>query len=114
MPPVKLISHTENNSPTRMNETSELVDRVSKSLGVPPGELVAGGVEMYLRHRLRAAQAEIHDMETKYKVSSPRELEEKIREGSVEEHPTWEDLIQYENLVEQAEKIRHELDSMPR
>jgi len=109
---VKYISHAEYNSPTRMTETSELVDRVSKSLGVPPGELVAGGVEMYLRHRLRAAQAEIHDIQTRYNVSSPRELEEKIREGVVEEHPTWETLIQYENLVEQTEKIRQELDSM--
>ena len=95
-----------------MTETSELVDRVSKSLGVPPAELIAGGVEMYLRHRLRTAQAEIHDIQTRYKVGSPRELEEKIREGSVEEHPTWETLIQYENLFEQTEKIRHELDSM--
>ena len=96
-----------------MTETSELVDRVSKSLGVPPGELVAGGVKMYLRSRLRAAQAEIHDMETTYRVKSPRELEEKIKEGSSEEHPTWEDLIQYENLVEHADKIRRELDSIP-
>lgn len=53
-------------------------------------------------------------METRYNVKSPRELEEKIREGSAEEHPTWEDLIQYENLVEHADKIRRELDSMPR
>ena len=96
-----------------MTETSELVDRVSKSLGVPPGELVTGGIKMYLRSRLRAAQAEIHDTETKYNVKSPRELEEKIKEGSVEEHPTWEDLIQYENLVEHADKIRRELDSIP-
>ena len=111
---MKLLSHAENRSPTRMTETSELVDRVSKSLGVPPGELVAGGVKMYLRSKLRAAQAEIHDMETTYRVKSPRELEEKIKEGSTEEHPTWEDLIQYENLVEHADKIRRELDSMPR
>jgi len=97
-----------------MTETSELVDRVSKSLGVPPEELVAGGVKMYLRARLRMIQAELKDIENRYRVRSPRELEEKIKKGSVEEHPTWEDLIQYENLVEQAEKIRRELDSMPK
>ncbi|MFH2110705.1 MAG: hypothetical protein ABIJ47_05525 [Candidatus Bathyarchaeota archaeon] len=97
-----------------MTETSELVDRVSKSLGVPPEELVAGGVKMYLRARLRMIQAELKDVENRYRVRSPCELEEKIKKGSVEEHPTWEDLIQYENLVEQAEKIRRELDSMPK
>jgi len=96
-----------------MTEASELVDRVSKSLGLPPDELVVGGVKEYLRARLRATQAEIHDMETKYRVNSPHELEEKMKEGSVDEHPTWEDLIQYENLVEHARKIRRELDAIP-
>jgi hypothetical protein len=69
---------------------------------------------MYLRARLRVIQAELNDMENLYRVRSPCELEETIKEGSVEEHPTWEDLIQYENLFEQAEKIRRELDSIPR
>jgi hypothetical protein len=68
----------------------------------------------YLRSKLRAAQAEIHSVETRYRVKSPRRLEEKIKAGSLEGHPVWEDLIQYENLVEQAEKSRRELDSIPR
>lgn len=96
-----------------MTETSELVDRVSKSLGVPPDALVAGGVKEYLRAKLRAAKAEIHDLETRYRVRSPHELEEEIKKGTVEEHPAWEDLILYENLVEHAEKIRKELGSIP-
>ena len=111
--PVKLLSHPENRSTTRMTETSELVDRVSKSLGVPPDALVASGVREYLKARLRAARAEIHDLETRYGVGSPKELEEKIGKGAVGEHPAWEDLIQYENLVEHAEKIRKELGSIP-
>jgi len=96
-----------------MTETSELIDGVSKSLGVPPDALVAGGVKEYLRARLRAAKADIHNIENRYRVRSPDELEEKIRKGSVDEHPACEDLIQYENLVEHAEKIRKELSSIP-
>ena len=96
-----------------MTETSELIDRVSKSLGVPPDALVAGGVKEYLRARLRAAKAEIHDLEARYMVGSPDELEEKIRKGTVDGHPAWEDLIQYESLVAYAEKIRKELGSIP-
>ena len=109
-----LLSDLENRSPTQMTEASELVNRVSKSLGVPSGELIAGGVKEYLRAKHRTAKAEIHDLETKYMVKSIRELEEKIKEGTVEEHPAWEDLILYENLVEQAQKIRKELDALPK
>jgi len=29
-----------------------------------------------------------------------------IREGTVEEHPTWEELIEYENLLDQVKKIQ--------
>ena len=96
-----------------MTETSQLIERVSKSLGVPPDALVAGGVKEYLRARLREAKAEIHDQETKYGVGSPHELEDKIKKGTEDEHPAWEDLIQYENLVEHAEKLRKELGSIP-
>jgi hypothetical protein len=96
-----------------MTETSHLIERVSKSLGVPPDALVAGGVKEYLRARLRAAKSEIHDLETKYGVGSPHELADKIKKGTVDEHPAWEDLIQYENLVEHAEKLRKELGSIP-
>lgn len=96
-----------------MTETDQLIDRVSKSLGVPPEVLVTGGVKEYLRARLRAAKAETHDLETKYGVKSPRELEDQIKKGAVDEHPAWEDLIQYENLVKHAEKIRKELANIP-
>lgn len=96
-----------------MTETNELVERVSKTLGVPPDTLVAGGVKEYLRAKIRAARAEIHDIETRYQIKAPHELEEKIKQGSVEKHPAWEDLILYENLLEQTEKIQQELSSIP-
>jgi len=96
-----------------MTETNELVERVSKTLGVPPDTLVAGGVKEYLRAKIRAARAEIYEIETRYHVKAPHELEEKIKQGSVEEHPSWEDLILYENLLEQTEKIQQELSSIP-
>ena len=95
-----------------MTETNDLVERVSKSLGVSPDTLVAGGVKEYLRTKLRAARAETHDIETRYKVKTPEELLDKIKKGTVEEHPTWEDLIIYENLLKQTEKIQRELDQI--
>jgi hypothetical protein len=88
------------------------VERVSKSLGVTPEALISSGVEEYLKTRLRIIQTEIHELETKYEVNKPAELEERIKQGKIEEHPTWEDLIHYENLIDRAEKIRQELDKI--
>ena len=38
------------------------------------------------------------DMLARYDVASAEELEKKIKDGKIPEHPTWEDLILLENL----------------
>ena len=97
---------------THMTETDQLVERVSKTIGVPPDKLVTGGVKEYLKTMLRATRAETHEIETRYQVKTPQELEEKIRQDKVDEHPTWEDLIQYENLIQQTTKLQQELHTL--
>ena len=96
-----------------MTEADELIERVSKTLGLPPEKLVSGSVKEYLKSRLRTTQAEINEIETKYNVQNPKNLEQKIKQGTIEEHPAWEDLILYENLQKQAEKIKQELKKIP-
>lgn len=95
-----------------MAESSIVVKRVSKALGVPPDELVRKGVKEFLEAQLRACYAEIHELEVRYEAKSARELREKIGRGVVREHPGWEDLIVLENLEERAEKIRKELRAL--
>jgi len=95
-----------------MVETTVIIERVSKALGVSPDELVRKGVEVFLEAQLRACFAEIRELEVRYGVKSPSELEEKVRKGVIEEHPAWEDLIVLENLEERAEKIRKELKAL--
>jgi hypothetical protein len=38
----------------------------------------------YLKVKLRAARAEVHEVEGRYGVKEPEELEQRIREGAVE------------------------------
>jgi len=95
-----------------MVETTAIIERVSKVLGVPPDELVRKGVEEFLEAQLRACFAEILEVKARYGVKSAGELEEKIRKGVIEGHPAWEDLIVLENLEERAEKIRKELKAL--
>jgi hypothetical protein len=95
-----------------MVETTVIVERVSKALGVPPDELVRKGVEGFLEALLRACFAEIYEVKARYGVKSAGELDEKIRKGVIKEHPAWEDLIVLENLEERAEKIRKEMKAL--
>jgi len=95
-----------------MVAATAIVERVSKALGVPPDELVRKGIEEFLEAQLRACFAEICEVEARYGVKSASELEEKVRRGTIDEHPAWEDLIVLENFEERAEKIRKELRAL--
>ena len=79
-------------------------------MGVSRDELVKRGVEEFLQVQLRMCLAEIRELLARYGIKGSRDLEVKIREGVVDEHPAWEDLIFLENLEERAEKIRRELN----
>ena len=92
-----------------MSENTEIVERISKVLGVPPKELVRKGLEELLEAQLRSGYAEINEIKTRYGVKATTELQSKIEKGSIAEHPAWEDLIVLENLEERSKKLRKEL-----
>jgi len=70
---------------------------------------VKKGLEGLLEAQLMICFAEINEVKTRYEVKSATELEKKIENGGIAEHPAWEDLIVLENLEERAKKIREEL-----
>jgi hypothetical protein len=81
-----------------MSENAAILERVSKVLGVPQKELVRKGLEELLLSQLRTCFAEITEIQTRYSVKTAAELEKKVENGVIEEHPAWEDLILLENL----------------
>ena len=91
-----------------MVENAEIVERLSKVLGVPPDELVRKGIKEFLESQLRICFVEINEIKTRYDVKTAAGLEKKIQKGAVAEHPAWEDLIVLENLEERAQKLREE------
>jgi hypothetical protein len=93
-------------------ENAEIVQRLSKVLGVSPDELVRKGIEEFLESQLRTCHAETQDIKMQYEIENALELEARIRKGEVAEHPAWEDLIILENLEERERKIRRELKAL--
>ncbi len=84
---------------------ARIVDMVAHRLGIPPEKLEREAIEMWIRHRLALIETEIAEILNKYSVSSVEELEELIHRGKVAEHPTWEDLIVLERLIEEKKKL---------
>ena len=92
-----------------MISTDEAVKHLSKDLGIKEDVLVREGIIEYLKSKIRACMRDRLEIMSRYKVSSFDEFEKKVKEGTVPEHPGWEDLITLENLENSINKFRKEL-----
>ena len=84
---------------------SQIIDEISRYVDLDKDSLLQKGLESLLGEKRRAIMLEQIELFSRYKISSAAELEEMIRKGTVEEHPTWEDLIVLENLEAELVKI---------
>lgn len=78
---------------------------ISKDLDISETRLLEESVESFLDRELRKAFSEIEKLKERYLVESPMELEERIKEGKVKEHPAWEELIEWENLEKRIKEV---------
>jgi hypothetical protein len=79
--------------------------RIAQSLGLTERELREQALESFLRDRKREVLQYRLDILARYGAKSIEDLESKIAQGSVAEHPAWEDLIFAENLGARLEEL---------
>ena len=80
-------------------------DVVAARLGIPRDMVEREAVKDYLRAEVRRVDEKIFALMLRYRVKTPEGLEEKIRRGEVEEHPSWEHLIEWEDMVTYRQKL---------
>ncbi len=78
--------------------TKEIIKKAAEDAGITVNELTLSGVLAFFREKRRNIMMDRLDVLARYSVVSAKELEEKIKEGAISEHPAWEDLICLENL----------------
>jgi len=78
--------------------TENVMRKVAEDTGVSMDELTVSGVLALLREKRRKVMSEMLEIIDRYGVTSSEELEKKIKDGEIAEHPAWEDLILLENL----------------
>ncbi|MBN2488107.1 MAG: hypothetical protein JXA98_03675 [Methanosarcinaceae archaeon] len=92
-----------------MSSAVETVKHVSSDLGINEDTLVHESIIEYLKSRIKACMADRLEVMSRYQISSLDEFESKVQDGTIPEHPGWEDLIILENLENTLNKLKMEL-----
>lgn len=92
-----------------MGSSIEAVKHLSKDLGINEDALIREGIIEYIKSRIKNCMRDRLEIISRHNISSLDEFEKKVREGSIPEHPGWEDLIILENLENTIEKLKKEL-----
>ncbi|MDI9391616.1 MAG: hypothetical protein QM402_09870 [Synergistota bacterium] len=89
-----------------------VIDDIARFLDLDRDSLLEKGVETLLLERRRRVLLEKLQLLARYDASSKDEIEEKLKQGELKEHPTWEDLITIENLEAELEKLDGSIRSL--
>ena len=87
----------------------DIIKDIAQRVALPPERVPHESLKAYLLNRKRAYMLERLDILARYGVSSAEELEEKIRIGSLPEHPVWEDLIDLKNIEAEIRAVEDDI-----
>lgn len=92
--------------------TKEIIEKVAEDTGISVDELATSGLLALLREKKRKIMIDRLDVLSKYDASSSGELEKRIKDGKIAEHPAWEELILIENLEAGINRIDEDLKAI--
>ncbi len=79
--------------------------RIAEAFGLSENDLYQHALKSFLLDKKRQVLQQKLETLARYGVHSAAELESKIAQGEVQEHPAWEDLIVVENLTAYLEEL---------
>ena len=86
--------------------------KIAELLGLTENELVQQALLSLLYEKKREVLQQRLDILARYGAGSLEDLESKIAEGVVPEHPAWEDLIVVENLSARVEELNDAISTL--
>ncbi len=92
--------------------TEDIIKKIAEDTGVGMEELTMSGLLALLREKKRKVMIDRLNVFSRYGVASSGELEKKIKDGEITEHPAWEDLILLENLEADIAAIDRDTESI--
>jgi len=91
-------------------QITAILGEMAEELHIPKDDLIRRGVQSYLERQLRMVQAEIFEITSRYNVSSVEVMEERYRNGSLEEADSWKDLQRLDHLEYKRDQLQKYLE----
>lgn len=88
------------------------IAQIAARFGLSEDELLQQALVSFLREKKRQVLQLRLDILSRYGVDSIAELESRIAQGLVIEHPAWEDLIAAENLAARLDELDAHLGTL--
>lgn len=80
-----------------------------RDLGINEETFIREGIMECIKSRIKACMRDRLEIMSRYQVPSLDEFEKRVQDGSIPEHPEWEDLITLENIETRVNKLKMEL-----
>lgn len=91
----------------------ELLSTVAQELRLSEDEVLRQGLRTLLERQIRAISAEVLEIHGRYNVTSVEEMEDRYRDGSIEEATSWRALQRLDRLEYKRERLQQLLRSIP-
>jgi hypothetical protein len=89
----------------------ETVEKISRKYNINMDNFILAGSKLMLKEKKRKFQQERFEILSRYQVASIGEVEEKIKNSEIPEHPAWEDLIELKNIEAEIKEIDRDIQS---
>lgn len=91
---------------------AETIELLSKKYSMSKDDFIRLGSSLALKEKKKNFQMERLEILARYEVDTVEELKQRIKDGSVPEHPAWEDLIEIKNLEAEISEIENDIRSL--
>ncbi|RKZ39883.1 MAG: hypothetical protein DRQ49_10095 [Gammaproteobacteria bacterium] len=95
-----------------MEMMKKTYENIAQKFFISSEQLLQDSLKIYLLHRKQEFLHERFESLSRYAVTNANELEEKIKQGILPEHPTWEELIDLKNLEQEIQGIQDDLNRL--
>jgi len=92
-------------------EDMKTIEKLSKKYSNSPFEFLRIGSSLAMKEKKRELQYEKFEILARYNLLTSHELERKIKDGNVAEHPAWEDFIELKNIEAEIKEIESDIES---
>ncbi len=87
-------------------EAAAMLSTVAQELQISEDELLRQGLRSYLDEQLRSVKAELLELYGRYGVRTVEEMENRYRDGTLEEADSWRDLQRMDHLEYRRDQLQ--------